>query len=595
MAIDGVAPRAKMNQQRSRRFRAAKEANDRVLEAKRKGEDIPANDDDEIEAFQSNVITPGTPFMAHLTASLKYFINKKITEDADWRGVQVVLSGHEVPGEGEHKVMEYIRLAKAQPDYNPNTRHCLYGLDADLIMLGLLSHDPHFCLLREEVVFGPAKARASKKGLESTNFHLMHLSLLREYLDIEFADLKHSMSSENPYDLERIIDDFILLAIFIGNDFLPHLPDLHINEGALNLLFGIYKKILPGAGGYLNENGKLNTQRLQLVLDELSLFEREKFQEENADSSWIRLKNAGKDAEKHATKNSKGAKLGVTQAQRKLLTSVKTFVLSNLESPTLKANLELPASQNASDRAFLQNLGDELKLDISFDEFDGNNDPVIVVRLSEEIVEMLQDDENESEIELEQGKRITKDGVGEDSDGQAEGEEEWEDEDDEDELHENDDGDTSPELDHAVSALGAVKLNGLRHDNKQRKATASISSEEVDEWRQAVDRIFAKYDKAPNTREIVKSASEHQADYEQFVDRKLLDFKSDYYREKLAFDIQKTPKDLEDMAFVYIEGLQWVLHYYYDGVASWSWFYPYHYSPKISGGEIQREEVQASH
>jgi len=58
--------------------------------------------------------------------------------------------------------MEYIRTVKAQPDYNPNVRHCLYGLDADLIMLGLLSHDPHFALLREEVSFGPSKTKKTR-------------------------------------------------------------------------------------------------------------------------------------------------------------------------------------------------------------------------------------------------------------------------------------------------------------------------------------------------------------------------------------------------------------------------------------------------
>ena len=102
--------------------------------------------------------------MAKLSEQLRYFVNKKISEDANWREVQVVLSGHEVPGEGEHKIMEYIRLSKAQPDYNPNVRHCLYGLDADLIMLGLLSHDPHFCLLREEVKFGPAARKKNNAG-----------------------------------------------------------------------------------------------------------------------------------------------------------------------------------------------------------------------------------------------------------------------------------------------------------------------------------------------------------------------------------------------------------------------------------------------
>jgi 5'-3' exoribonuclease 1 len=61
--------------------------------------------------------------MDRLQSQLKYYINKKISEDADWRNVKVILSGHDVPGEGEHKIMEFIRNSKAAPGYNPNTRH----------------------------------------------------------------------------------------------------------------------------------------------------------------------------------------------------------------------------------------------------------------------------------------------------------------------------------------------------------------------------------------------------------------------------------------------------------------------------------------
>lgn len=101
--------------------------------------------------------------------------------------------------------MEYIRWMKAQPGYDPNTRHCLYGLDADLIMLGLCTHEPHFSLLREEVKFGKQSKRTSTP--EETQFYLLHLSLMREYLDLEFQALKNTLKF--PYDLESIIDDWV--------------------------------------------------------------------------------------------------------------------------------------------------------------------------------------------------------------------------------------------------------------------------------------------------------------------------------------------------------------------------------------------------
>ena len=82
--------------------------------------------------------------------------------------------------------------------------------------------------------------------MESINFYLLHLSLLREYLDLEFRDVGRLLSFD--YNLERVIDDFIVLAVFIGNDFLPHLPDLHIHENGLEQLFEVYMKVLPSLG-----------------------------------------------------------------------------------------------------------------------------------------------------------------------------------------------------------------------------------------------------------------------------------------------------------------------------------------------------------
>lgn len=287
MAVDGVAPRAKMNQQRGRRFRSAKEAEDKIKKALDKGEVLPTE-----ARFDSNCITPGTDFMARLQEQLKYFVHTKVSGDRMWQNVNVYLSGHETPGEGEHKIMEFIRSEKTQPDHDPNTRHCLYGLDADLIMLGLTSHEPNFSLLREEVRFGGKKNQKRITAPEETTFHLLHLSLMREYIDYEFSELRNHIGSN--YDLERIIDDWILMGFLVGNDFIPHLPHLHISHDALPLLYKTYIRALPTMGGYLNENGHLNLKHFEKYMEKLAEFDREHFSDIFVDLKWFESKVGNK-------------------------------------------------------------------------------------------------------------------------------------------------------------------------------------------------------------------------------------------------------------------------------------------------------------
>lgn len=304
MAIDGVGPRAKMNQQRSRRFMASKEAAEKAQEMTRKRSEIQSRgclvppETNTNEHFDSNCITPGTPFMQRLSICLNYYIHIRMQTEADWRNIAAILSDASVPGEGKYKIIDYIRRQRAHPCHDPNTRHALCGADADLILLGLTTHEPHFTIIREKC--RPNNPRpcdicnqlghemkdctgldqeenedyiknTSSIITEKQSFIFVHLYVLREYLAIDLA----MPNLPFPYDLDRAIDDWVFLCFFVDNDFLPRLPSLEFCEKAIDLLTCLYKETVIRSKGWLTGRGFVDLERVQIMLHELGAVEQE--------------------------------------------------------------------------------------------------------------------------------------------------------------------------------------------------------------------------------------------------------------------------------------------------------------------------------
>ncbi len=299
LAVDGTAPRAKMNQQRARRFRSAKDAemlqseiNARMNIASVSSSSSLASSQQQQQLmqgsngkrFDSNCITPGTDFMLKLSLALQKWVHYKMQTDLFWKnGATVILSGPDVPGEGEHKVMDFVRYHQANaatsPYYKKDGVHVLYGLDADLIMLGLVTHEPNFMLLREKmsVVMAGRKNNKKKKDMlqyDHNDFEILELRSFRQMLAIQFRPFVDRLTH---YNLERIIDDFIFTCMFVGNDFLPHVPHLEIENGALSMMMSNYIDLLAEWDGYITNKAKIHPQRLEHFLYTLSIYEEEHF------------------------------------------------------------------------------------------------------------------------------------------------------------------------------------------------------------------------------------------------------------------------------------------------------------------------------
>ena len=118
IAFDGVAPVAKLEQQRNRRYKTWY-VNDQLNK----------HEEEKKEVWDTTAVTPGSAFMQQLSKDIKLFFNNK------YKNLEIIVSSSQESGEGEHKIFEYIRNNKKY-HYDLNT--IIYGLDADLIMLTMI-------------------------------------------------------------------------------------------------------------------------------------------------------------------------------------------------------------------------------------------------------------------------------------------------------------------------------------------------------------------------------------------------------------------------------------------------------------------------
>ena len=224
LAIDGVAPVAKIKQQRYRRF---KSVHDREL-----FDNIKRKHNKPVTKFWNNsAITPGTEFMEKL--------HFKILAWAQEKKIKVIYSSCKTPSEGEHKLLQFIRdNLKEKKEYS----YVMYGLDADLIFLCLSTNSPNLFLLREAKEFDN---KSSSEELNYVSIDIMR-TLIKDTMELIISDGdkdETSIKIDDKYS-DNLINDFIFICYLLGNDFLPHLPALDIYTRGLDTLLDKYIEVL---------------------------------------------------------------------------------------------------------------------------------------------------------------------------------------------------------------------------------------------------------------------------------------------------------------------------------------------------------------
>jgi 5'-3' exoribonuclease 2 len=258
VAFDGVAPVAKLSQQRDRRYKSWYTGQ------------IQRDIDGNLykETWNTSAITPGTKFMKDLNESVVDYFLKKNSNNSTSCKLEYIVSTSSVCGEGEHKIFEYMRK---HPEYHnaPDIVTLVYGLDADLIMLTLnhLHISKNLYLFRDT----PEFIKSLDSTLDANKDYLLDIPELAEsivkyihnYDDVrEAGENKKIVENKEmkPID-ENVhtnrIKDYIFMCFLLGNDFLPHFPAVNIRTVGIEIILNVYRETLGKTNKFLINDMKI--------------------------------------------------------------------------------------------------------------------------------------------------------------------------------------------------------------------------------------------------------------------------------------------------------------------------------------------------
>ena len=231
IAFDGVAPFAKMDQQRLRRYKSQ-------FMTRMEFYDTPI--------WDTTAITPGTAFMQKLDQSIYQHFSSETSATTSQKPYKIRVSCSDQCGEGEHKLFSHVRAKKSLYE---NSNIAVYGLDSDLIMLAIFHRQ--YC----ESMYIFRETPAFKHMMQSS-------STAEKYMFLDILELSRCIFSEmRVQNTAACVNDYIFLCFILGNDFLPHFPAFNIRTHGTQILMDTYRTTI---GRHANmafiQNEKSNIQ-----------------------------------------------------------------------------------------------------------------------------------------------------------------------------------------------------------------------------------------------------------------------------------------------------------------------------------------------